>query len=115
VKWIFGTRSYINRPAECEEKIRSTGKEARGSGGVTSAFIEGGGHLVAVETIVETADAVALHIAEQLVKYSKGKKFWDGYASEKSDASGMGLSSQWKEGVRQRSDILRPFKNKVKL
>jgi hypothetical protein len=110
VKWIFGTRSYINRPAECAEKIRRTGQDARGSGGVTSAFIKGGGHLVALEMIAETADAVALHIAEQLVEYSKDKSFWTSHESEKSDASGMGLSSRWKETVRQRSDILRPLR-----
>jgi hypothetical protein len=55
VKWIFGSRSYINRPADCELKIQRTGKHARGSGGVTAEFINGGGHLVALEMIPETA------------------------------------------------------------
>ncbi|KAF2448201.1 hypothetical protein P171DRAFT_461177 [Karstenula rhodostoma CBS 690.94] len=115
VKWIFGSRSYINRRAECESKIQRTGKDARGSGGVTAEFIDGGGHLVALEMIPETATTIASHIKAELIQYDKYKDFWDKYASGKSDITGHGLSKTWIDGVRQRSDTLRPLKAKEKL
>lgn len=115
VKWIFGSRSYINRPAECESKIQRTGKDARGSGGVTAEFIDRGGHLVALEMIPETATAITSHIKAELVQYDRHKDFWDNYDSRKSDITGMDLSNTWIDGVRQRSDTLRPLKVEGKL
>ena len=115
VKWIFGSRSYINRPEDCQSKIQRTGKDARGSDGVTAEFIKGGGHLVALEMIPETANAIASHIEEELIQYDKHKEFWNNFKSEKSDPTGLSLSKTWVEGVRQRSDTLRPLKLEGKL
>lgn len=115
VKWIFGTRSYVNRPADCALKMQRTGKDSRGTRGVTSDFINGGGHLVALEMIMETANAIALHIEAELMQYDKHNDFWYNYESDKSDVTKLSLSNRWIEGVQQRSDILRPVKVKGNL
>jgi pimeloyl-ACP methyl ester carboxylesterase len=115
VKWIFGSRSYVNRPADREAKISRTGVAARGSGGVGAALIEGAGHLVALENIGQTADAIAPFLDEQMERYVKQKAFWDSYDSEKSDRDRLRLSVRWIEGVRQKSDTLRPVHGKEKL
>lgn len=96
-------------------KIQLTGKDARGSGGVTAEFIKGGSHVVPLEMISETADAIAVQIEKELIQYEDHRNFWNNYQSEKSDGTGLRLSGKWMEGVRQKSDVLRPVKISGKL
>ena len=115
VRWIFGSRSCYNGPNDREEKVSRTGASARGSGGVSSTIIDGGGHLAPLEKVAETADAIASYVEEQLEKYASEKAFWDTYDSEKSDQNKLRLSNRWMEGVRQKSNTLRPVVGKGKL
>jgi len=115
VKWIFGGKSYINRPTDRDEKISRTGTASRGNGGVSVAVIERGGHLVPLEMISETADEIAPYIQEQLGNYVKEKAFWATYDSGKSKNDSLELSDQWIKNVRQGSGILRPVNRKGKL
>lgn len=115
VFWVFAKHSYINPPKERDVKISRTGAEARGSGGVSSAVIEGAGHLVPLEKVNETATLLASHIEQLMERYKQQYDFWNTYDTGKSDRDKQVLSTQWMKAVRQKSDTKRPVSGKAKL
>ena len=115
VKWIFGSRSYINLPETRGAKVENTAKALRGNGTVSADTIAEGGHMVPLERISETAQIVASYIEEQLEEFARKKAFWESHDSGKSDPSKLMLSERWKEAVKQKPDMLRPVLEKGKL
>jgi pimeloyl-ACP methyl ester carboxylesterase len=114
VKWIFGERSYINRPVDREIKVSRTGMATRVHRGICTT-IGGAGHLIPQENIAELANVIVPYIEEQLRKYIDEQAFWNTYDSRKSEAGMLRLSKEWINGVRQKSDTLRPVSEKAKL
>jgi pimeloyl-ACP methyl ester carboxylesterase len=91
VLYIFGEHSVVCPPAARKAKFEATGIAISGSGGakkgkVKEIVIKDTGHLVAMEKVEDTADAIAPWVEETLSKWKRTeellKKYWAG-VSEK--------------------------------
>ncbi|KAF2017910.1 toxin biosynthesis protein [Aaosphaeria arxii CBS 175.79] len=115
VYWIFAEQSYINPPKSRNEKVRRTGAEIRGRGGVTSTVVAKSNHNLPLTQVTETASLVASHIVQQLKEHKEQQEIWDRIDTQKSDRDQQVLSSHWMKAVRNKSDTERPMIAKNKL
>lgn len=120
VLWVFAERSYLNRPKDRELKVSLTGRDARINGGLAAGAVEmrvvdKAGHLVPLERIAETADAIAPFLRKQLVNYEQEEAFWLGFDSGKSERDKLVLSQQWMKEVRKKADEKRTVRPKSKM
>ncbi|KAF2202542.1 alpha/beta-hydrolase [Delitschia confertaspora ATCC 74209] len=121
ILWVFAQKSYINGdPVQREDLISRAGTAVRGSGGresgaVESVVVEKVGHLMPLEKVEATADAITPFLKKQLEDYRWQEKFWDSYDSEKSERNMLAVSKKWLAETKKKSDIKRPRGEESKL
>ncbi|EDU40384.1 conserved hypothetical protein [Pyrenophora tritici-repentis Pt-1C-BFP] len=87
VFYVFGQLSSLTNDAIIEEKLSLTGSGVNGSGGraegrVDCVTVQGAGHLIPMEKVVETAEHAGKWIGKEMKRYRdwerKTEEEWDG-------------------------------------
>lgn len=87
VLYVFGGTSVVSSAAMDAEKVARTGTGLGGSGGVAEGRVKGvtlanAGHLVAMEDVGGTADAIGEWIGSEMVRFRKEEKVWEKWRSK---------------------------------
>ena len=80
--YIFGETSVVSQDHMNEEKVSRTGVGIGGSGGKAEGKVKGVtlpnvGHLIPMEDVPGTADAVAEWVGAEMVRYRDGERRWE--------------------------------------
>lgn len=103
ILYIFGKRSDFSTPELRSKKLESTGIGVGGSGGrdhgkVKEIMIDAG-HLIPMEAVNETADAVAEFIASEVEEWEAFTQQWQSRWLTKSRKERSGIDDQWRQNI----------------
>ncbi|KAF2463874.1 alpha/beta-hydrolase [Lindgomyces ingoldianus] len=120
VLWIFAEESYINRREDMEFKLSTTGSQNRASGGakagsVRMEIVRKAGHLLPLEKVAETANAIVPYVKDQIQEFLHDEDFWAYYDAGRSEPGRLALSQRWMEEVRKKANEKRPNLKMTKL
>jgi hypothetical protein len=102
--YLFGETSNVGLPYMNEAKLERTGIGIGGSGGakdgkVKGITLKGVGHLIPMEAVDRTADAVSEWIGAEMVTYSKEQSEWDENWKIKSRKEKQEIDDTWRRMI----------------
>ncbi|KAI9769112.1 MAG: hypothetical protein M1840_004463 [Geoglossum simile] len=105
VLYVFGELSYVSSPEDQEQKMQATGTGVGGSGGVKEGrvkkvVLKGIGHLVAMEAVDQTADAISTWLGMELQRWRQKEGQFRSMWSAKTNLEKITTSEEWRERMR---------------
>ena len=102
VLYIFGDKSSLSMPANCQAKMDTTGIGVGGSGGaaagrVKSVRLEDAGHLMPMEAVGRTADAAVDWLDSEMQRWTKEEEEFCRMWSAKPMQEKRMVDDKWKE------------------
>ena len=103
VQYVFGKHSGFSSPAREEEKMATTGAGIGGSGGCAAGRVRDVildcGHLVAMEKVQESADAIAAFLGEELEEWSRKRREFQAHRAGTPRREQITIDEEWAEKV----------------
>jgi hypothetical protein len=105
VLYVFGELGYISTPEFQDEKMEATGTGVGGSGGVKEGrvkkvVLKGIGHLVAMEAVDQTADAISTWLGMELQRWRQKEDQFRSVWSAKTDIEKITTTREWREKMK---------------
>ncbi|KAI9783834.1 MAG: hypothetical protein M1839_003170 [Geoglossum umbratile] len=105
VLYVFGELSYISSPENQDRRMEATGTGVGGSGGVKEGrvkkvVLKGIGHLVVMEAVDQTADAISTWLGMELQRWRQKEDQFRSMWSAKTDLEKITTSKEWRESMR---------------
>ena len=101
--YVFGKHSGFSSPVRKEEKMATTGTGVGGSGGRAAGRVQEAildcGHLVAMEKVAESADAIAAFLGEELEEWSRKRREFQAHRAKTPRREQITIDEEWKERV----------------
>jgi len=118
VLWVFGGQSVVSPADEHEEKLRTTGTEAGGSGGVVAGraamvVYEDVGHLIPFEHTMKLAETSAEWLERWFAQWLKDEKIIRDYDYRRSDENMVRASKEWLAALSMPLSSPRPTREKL--
>ncbi|CAG9989351.1 unnamed protein product [Clonostachys byssicola] len=103
VLYIFGGSSELSHPQQREKKMAQTGVGVGGSGGAVAGRVKevilDCGHLVAMEKVLECADAITSFLASELELWRKENREFETYWNKKSRREQIMMDKAWADNI----------------
>ncbi|KAH7144173.1 Alpha/beta hydrolase family-domain-containing protein [Dactylonectria estremocensis] len=103
VLYIFGDKSELSTPERRKEKMETTGVGVGGSGGASAGRVREAlldcGHLVAMEKVAETADAIAEFVTMEMQEWKREKQELVQYWGRRSRKEQITIDERWSKEV----------------
>ncbi|KAH7141060.1 Alpha/beta hydrolase family-domain-containing protein [Dactylonectria macrodidyma] len=103
VLYVFGAKSELSTPERRNEKMKTTGVGVGGSGGVSAGRVKevllDCGHLVAMEKVAETADAITEFVTTEMQQWKREKQELAQYWGNRSRQEQITIDEKWSKEV----------------
>ncbi|KAI9147265.1 toxin biosynthesis protein [Paramyrothecium foliicola] len=99
VLYLFGDKSELSTPAQRKAKMARTGTGIGGNGGATAGRVKdvvlACGHLVCMEKVAESADAIAAFLSAELDRWREEKHEVDSYRNGMPRKQQITIDDRW--------------------